>query len=586
MRGRASPKPCTAMGHQRDENSSIERPFEYPPIGSDEIRILILLPGNEEDDLWGYFETARLVDRPKYQALSYAWGDPIFDKALHLVDGDLSVTSNLHTALRQLRKPVVALRMWIDAVCINQRDSLERNIQVTMMAHIYRQAEQVVVWLSERSSHDCQNYRTVSILKVLYSMWLDLRSLTVQPIDLNVIRDTWTDKRRQYGTTGCPYCKSSVEWPSEHWNGALSALQSLFSSPWFTRLWIVQEAASGVHVTCVFGDHRISLSTLKIAAEMTQYLIHTWTTLFTRSLERHDGRAFATLAHIHRIRSPIALPSILELAQLSHRVAAGPIGSEVPSHYPGGRLLNDLVRCADLAASTAHDKIYAMRSTSRIEDVESLKPNYSIPLLDLWIRVATHILRFKPQTSILLSLACVGSSAALAGRPPGLPSWTPDFARLNNDESQDRYFTFWQSAAKHDASTAPHRSTQTRISLDAANTLLMHTPAMLLFHIRERVGKTGYSRQQRRVGDLTFMLDHRSFRVSRPGVGSNTSDLPSGTQPSDSVWLLQGCPHPFVTRPLDNCHYRLIGELTCKKDGGEVYAWSDNEEDVVSITLE
>lgn len=120
---------------------STERPFEYSPISSDEIRILTLLPGDEDDDLWGYFETARLDDMPDYQALSYTWGAAVFDKILHLVDGDVSITSNLHTALLQLRDSEIALRMWIDAVCINQRDVLERNRQVTMMAHIYELAE-------------------------------------------------------------------------------------------------------------------------------------------------------------------------------------------------------------------------------------------------------------------------------------------------------------------------------------------------------------------------------------------------------------------------------------------------------------
>jgi hypothetical protein len=36
---------------------------------------------------------------------------------------------------------------WIDAICINQKDSDERGQQVQFMAKIYNQAHRVIVWL-------------------------------------------------------------------------------------------------------------------------------------------------------------------------------------------------------------------------------------------------------------------------------------------------------------------------------------------------------------------------------------------------------------------------------------------------------
>jgi hypothetical protein len=37
--------------------------------------------------------------------------------------------------------------LWIDAICINQKDTAERNEQVKQMGKIYKFAERVIVWL-------------------------------------------------------------------------------------------------------------------------------------------------------------------------------------------------------------------------------------------------------------------------------------------------------------------------------------------------------------------------------------------------------------------------------------------------------
>jgi Heterokaryon incompatibility protein (HET) len=63
-----------------------------------------------------------------YSALSYVWGDPLITKTI-LMDGcKVNVTSNLESALRHLRKHDVDIRIWADALCINQSDVPEKSI--------------------------------------------------------------------------------------------------------------------------------------------------------------------------------------------------------------------------------------------------------------------------------------------------------------------------------------------------------------------------------------------------------------------------------------------------------------------------
>lgn len=84
-----------------------------------------------------------------YEALSYAWGDPILDRSINLGGEDFAITTNLHLALRHLRHADHERILWVDAVCIDQHNIKERSHQVSRMNDIYSQASNVIVWLGE-----------------------------------------------------------------------------------------------------------------------------------------------------------------------------------------------------------------------------------------------------------------------------------------------------------------------------------------------------------------------------------------------------------------------------------------------------
>ncbi|RSM01273.1 hypothetical protein CDV31_011403 [Fusarium ambrosium] len=128
-------------------------PLVYLPLDltSNQIRMLHLLPGNWEDPIRCVLNTVLLDNSPKYEALSYAWGDPL-DRRLIEVDGKRkSITVNLYHALRRLRYPQDERRLWVDAVCINQNDNVEKSHQVSLMQKIYSSTERAVLWLGEFS---------------------------------------------------------------------------------------------------------------------------------------------------------------------------------------------------------------------------------------------------------------------------------------------------------------------------------------------------------------------------------------------------------------------------------------------------
>lgn len=58
----------------------------------------------------------------------------------------MAATANLEAALHALRSEASVRVMWIDAVCINQVDTAEKNIQVPLMGRSYSGVSGVVAW--------------------------------------------------------------------------------------------------------------------------------------------------------------------------------------------------------------------------------------------------------------------------------------------------------------------------------------------------------------------------------------------------------------------------------------------------------
>ncbi|KAI9699232.1 MAG: hypothetical protein M1820_007204 [Bogoriella megaspora] len=121
------------------------------------IRLLTLSPSLTLDfPLSGTLSSARLTVRTRYEALSYCWGPPFEEQVLE--DGEITIngypfliTGNLDRALRRVRLNSTPRTLWVDAICIDQSDRLEKGRQVRYMDEIYRMASQVIVWLGEDS---------------------------------------------------------------------------------------------------------------------------------------------------------------------------------------------------------------------------------------------------------------------------------------------------------------------------------------------------------------------------------------------------------------------------------------------------
>ena len=122
--------------------------YQYKSLAApDHIRLITILPGERGSAIKLGIEHADINSHPKYECLSYAWGTDGPDRSITINDSSLFVTATLYVALEHLRHASQERKIWIDAICINQKDIAERNSQVAIMRKIYKNATRVVVWI-------------------------------------------------------------------------------------------------------------------------------------------------------------------------------------------------------------------------------------------------------------------------------------------------------------------------------------------------------------------------------------------------------------------------------------------------------
>lgn len=91
-----------------------------------------------------------LDEQPQFEAISYVWGDAIFDQKIACDPKKgtiLHITPTLRNALRQVRLTDKPRAVWADSICINQQDKDEKGYQVGLMGRIYGQSSCTLICL-------------------------------------------------------------------------------------------------------------------------------------------------------------------------------------------------------------------------------------------------------------------------------------------------------------------------------------------------------------------------------------------------------------------------------------------------------
>lgn len=306
------------------------------------IRLLRLQPGINDETIECSLDTVKLSSKPLYEALSYEWGDAEKNTLkIKLNNNFVFVRDNLWWALYYLRQANKVRTLWIDALCINQENTLERNYQVARMKDIYSNAVKVVAWIG-REPEDEEFFGTA----IAFLHELNTGSVDDFPYALAILR----------GRKKCrKFTAHKIKW---------DALGKLCCRSYWSRLWIIQEVvlASDLLVQC--GK-----------------MIFSWQ-LFSKACSHFRNPLYRS-ARQHIFTIIKSAPFMLDGRRSERRKSlciqdqAAPLAELLIQFYHSS--------CRDL-----RDKIFGLRSLSQTCCSNYIQVDYSIGLTQLCAQLLEH----------------------------------------------------------------------------------------------------------------------------------------------------------------------------------------------------
>lgn len=347
-------------------------------------RLLSLQTGT--GDLCGCLVDHDLETYQEYQALSYVWGDAKPADTLICEGRSIPLGQNLGLALRVLRNE--ACLVWVDQVCINQQDEIERSQQVSLMGTIYSRAQSVFIWLGE----DPLNEAPIAFGLIQQTTRASTDLLAVHG-QADLIPRSAIDER---------LCLDRELWLT---------VERLMSSPWFTRVWVLQEVGLARKATLACGKARMNFCEL---VEMTLFV----------ALRTDLGPV------VGNVRSGViwdAFEGIWSSFGNEHSWR---------NDYPLSKALNrtidlyynfvDILNHSRLYGATDHrDRIYAFLGHPKSKASHTTTPDYRLSVEDIYLDTASRIMQSEKHGWTILS--SVDHVSISNNRSSWVPRWNEDW---------------------------------------------------------------------------------------------------------------------------------------------------------------
>jgi hypothetical protein len=359
-------------------------------------RLLIVEPSSDPQ----YRISCSLIHQPiketqDFEALSYTWGT---DKPIApiIIDGGvLFIRYNLYWALRSLRLPTKRRILWIDALCIDQTDTTERNSQVSQMTEIYSGAKEVVVWLG----HGDEN--TDLGMDSLGEICPHARSIA------NRIMDNGNGDRHQMYKEWIDLYHS---FRARHDSDArFVGIAALFFRPWWTRVWTVQEITLARDAKVQAGKKSLPWEYFEIFSQLsTLYAVH------TANQSQAEWSETYRISQTHLTAIFVQAYTIRVLREKWRRDVEIPLSLMVKY---------TLTR----SATDPRDKIYAILGL--VNNGPRISPDYNLSCKMVYKAAFRRMLEYFGDLRVYNYLQ--DSNDSLLERDKELPSWVPDFMALS-----------------------------------------------------------------------------------------------------------------------------------------------------------
>ncbi|PQE24591.1 heterokaryon incompatibility protein [Rutstroemia sp. NJR-2017a BVV2] len=514
----------------------------------------------------------------------------------------LPVCADAKHALESLRTvDFVTLRkkvryVWMESVCIDPENPVERTYRVWVMANILCCAQKVVVWLGEKDFTTKDASKALNILSAVpQEEWECLISLS------------WYSQTRFFERIGLEPISLRRR----------LALIAFFDQSWFHEIWSLQEVAFGTGIILACGKTRIPWF---VVSKSLSFLTHVeWEEeLDTKEIFVGNFSAQNKVGHLSKKHKKLLKSGISLNAAIIHLDSA----REVMLSNEGLPLFHSLLQSyRGCKVADKRDIIHGLIAMSRKDGLPFSKypggivPSYGTSALELYTTV-TRLLFACYGFRILSDVQDIAASV------PSLPSWVPDYSmpmigpvplserggnswNASGSKCWEQQFAdietlslklqglkidvvsdkvkrlnqmlyaaeFWKGICE----VTDHLDPVYVFPLDGryqsckeavwrtvlADTYAGEHPAppecekILSEFLSSDADHTRAPMEQMRQ-EIEHANDRRSlFRTSVGSLGIG----PQSLQILDEVWILNGATVPFVLRPREDGNYQLIGEV-------------------------
>ena len=302
---------------------------------------------------------------PEYEALSYTWGTQDGSTKIRLNGQWFPVTSNLLAALQQVRliqgeKGDSKRKLWIDAICINQSDNLEKSQQVMQMKDIYANASKVLMWIGKPDN---------------------LSSIAFDTLERFAADDGTRDGSATYRDI----------WVTVEERRA--AIQLFIKRSYFERVWIIQEVVVAKNATVFCGSFSLAFDMLNVAVQrMTGSGFYPFSTATSNVTYLGIWRRYVL---------EMAAPDREENLDL--------------------RLVMD---SRDRSATNLRDKIYSLRGIANSALAAGITVDYNKSVEQVYTDYAKHQLNIRPDLLVLSAVIRRHRTMASLQLPSWVPDWS------------------------------------------------------------------------------------------------------------------------------------------------------------------
>ncbi|KAI8626514.1 hypothetical protein F5Y19DRAFT_445920 [Xylariaceae sp. FL1651] len=402
-------------------NSDIAPSLYQALVGDSSFRLLLIYPGETSEPLRTKLIPTTLDEaQGRYDATSYTWGSPENPVLINCNGLRLWVQRNAFDMMLDLRQTDQPRKVWIDAICINQCSLDERAAQVSIMHQIYRRAGSVSVWLG------CED--EYSSTAMAFAATLDTDKLVKE------------FSYCEYGSNWARFAEKSYFFdPSSNLGvdadllkDQAVAIVNFLNRPWYSRVWIQQEASLCSNTRVVCGPNTVGWDNIfALAWVMCPRYTETWPDYIHQKLSR-------TINNIQAVR-------IIQRAR--HYYFQDTYG-RTDTSLSFERMVEFVSR---YEATDPRDRIYAMGNIVA-DSKDWFEVDYRIPWQILYIDVARRFLDVD-ALSFLKNAGRVRQESDTV-----LPSWAPDYRYREESGYMISRATLWRAGGNSNAAYIPSSS--------------------------------------------------------------------------------------------------------------------------------